>query len=52
MKKEIYLEILANFLAPYCAEHFNITVAILHQDNHPKYTSLICKREEDGDAEG
>ena len=40
----MYLEILATFLVPYCAEHFNLTDAILHQDNDPKHTSVICKQ--------
>ncbi len=44
MNKNMYLEILANFLVPYCAEHFNLTDAILHQDNDPKHTSVICKQ--------
>jgi hypothetical protein len=43
MNKEMYLEIIANFLVPYCAEHFNVTDAILHQDNDPKHTSVICR---------
>ena len=43
MNKEMYLEIIAGFLVPYCAEHFNITDAILHQDNDPKHTSIICR---------
>jgi len=32
----MYEEILATFLIPYMAEHFNIREGILHQENDPK----------------
>lgn len=42
MNAQIYEEIIATFLIPYMAEHFNIRNGILHQDNDPKHTSLVC----------
>jgi len=42
MNSPMYEEILANFLIPYMAEHFNIREGILHQDNDPKHTSGSC----------
>lgn len=40
----LYTEILATFLIPYMAEHFEIVRGILHQDNDPKHTSGPCTR--------
>ena len=42
MDGNMYSEILATFLAPYMASHFNIKGGILHQDNDPKHTSSVC----------
>ena len=38
----LYLEILADFLLPFMAKHFNVTDGVLHQDNDPKHTSRLC----------
>ena len=38
----LYQEIIATFLFPYMAEHFNVSGGILHQDNDPKHTSRDC----------
>ena len=43
MNSRIYQEILVTFLFPFLAEKFNMTCAILYQDNDLKHTSKLCK---------
>jgi len=42
MNSPMYTEIIATFLIPYMADHFEIVGGILHQDNDPKHTSHAC----------
>ena len=44
MDAAIYQEILVTFLFPYLAENFKMTDTIIHQDNDPKHSSLLCKQ--------
>jgi len=44
MNSPLYQEILIDFLAPYCAEHFQVSDVVLHQDNDPKHTSILCRK--------